>query len=423
MSWLQRVWRAATDGAPARDPLDDFWYERISILSAAGQPVTPDRAIQLPAVESCLLLLAQPIASLPLMLYRRNRDGSRTRVDDHPLFDLLHTQPNERQSAYEFRAQMQWNLAFHRNAYAEIRPGARGAVGSLLPVHPSFVTVERRDSGEIWYRIRDDRRGRERILHEQEIWHLRAPPFTSDGIAGVPTFESKRELFGAALALQDYAARYFANDGQSGGIIEHAGTFKTDEDRTKFMTAWRAARTGGHAHRDALLEFGAKYNRFSPNNEQAQFLETRKELDVRIAAIWNIQPHKLGNLDRATFSNIEQLGLEFVTQTLAPWIKLWEQAIRRDLIIGPGYYAEFNLDGLLRGDLLSRYQAFAIGRNWGWLSANEVRARENMDAIEDGDTYMAPANMVPADSLLAPSPAPTRERDANVIDMRSFADV
>jgi HK97 family phage portal protein len=388
MGWIGRLFGAAAPPGPA----DDYWYMPRGFLPATGVPVTVDRALKVPAVYASLQVLANPIGSLPLVIFRKRADGSKERVDSHPLFAVLHDQANAEATAYEFRGQMQWDLALHRNAYAEIIPGPRGAVDQLVRLDPLKLRSYRREDGSVWYEDRS--RAPSRHLSAEEVWHLKALPLAADGLCGVSTLTTAQETIAHAIAVQDYGARFFKNDGSSGGILEHPGSFRTEEDRKAFLASWRRARTGANQHRDALAEFGIKYNRAPTlNNEHAQFLQTRNAIAVEVAQIWRVPPHKIGILDRATFSNIEQQALEFVTDTLLPWIVLWEQAIKRDLILAPGYFAEFNVAGLLRGDLKTRYEAYAVARNWGWLSVNDIRRLENMNPIEDGDEYLRPLNM------------------------------
>lgn len=219
--------------------------------------------------------------------------------------------------------------------------------------------------------------------------------------------DAARHSIGAQIAATEYAARFWANDARPGGIIKHPGHFKDADSKTNFIRAWQRALTGANRHKVNVLEHGMEYQETRLTNEQSQFLETRKYQNEDIARIFRLPPHKVGINEHSTFSNIEHQGLEFVTDTMLPWLKRWEQAIRRDLILEPErpvIFAEFNVDGLLRGDIESRYRAYAIGRNWGWLSVNEVRAKENLNGIgEDGDVYLQPLNMQPAGEPEEPS--------------------
>lgn len=398
MTW--RFWERGAQAASSspRDASNDFWFNDVVGGSVpAGVAVTARSALQLPIVMDCLKVLTQPLASLPGAVFQRFEDGSRERAPQHPLHALLTRRPNARQTPYEFLGEMQWNLAFNKNAYAEILPGLSGPVGELRPHHPNLVTPELR-GGEVWYRVRDEKGARIRVLHESEIWHLKAPPYTSDGIAGVPVIETSRNALAKAIAVDDYGARFFANGAVSGGIIKQDGTFETDEMRDEFLASWRRARTGVNAHRDALLQFGFDYEASTAKNNEAQFLETLLDTSIAIARIWNIPPHEVGILEGAKFRNIEQQAIAFITKTMLPWFVLWEQRIAHDLILPsaalPGeFFFEFNLAGLLRGDLKSRYEAYQLGRQGGWLSVNEIRRLENMNPIEGGDTFLEPLNM------------------------------
>ena len=237
-----------------------------------------------------------------------------------------------------------------------------------------------------------------RTLHESEMWHLKAPPYTSDGIAGVPVIQTSKKALGKAIAVDDYGARFFANGAVSGGVIKNVGTFDNDEQKEQFIASWRRARTGVNAHKDALLEFGMDYVPGAAKNNEAQFLETLLDTAIAITRIWNIPPHEVGILEGAKFRNIEQQAIAFITKTMLPWFVLWEQRIGHDLVIPSAqlsgeFFFEFNLAGLLRGDLKSRYEAYHIGRQGGWLSVNEIRRLENMNGIEGGDTFLEPMNM------------------------------
>ena len=356
--------------------------------------------MQVPAVWNCLKLIADPIAHLPLVIYTRDADGGKTRFDHHPLFDVLANSPNDEQTAYEFRGQMAWDLGIYNAAFAEIIPGPRGPVDQLIRLDPQRMTAKRvRPGGPVAYRYHTPE-GRLRLLRSDEVWHLRGLPISSDGVNPVsPVLGGPgRQTIGKALALMEYASRFFLNDTSGGGILQHPGHFKDSESKENFLDAWRASRSRINRHRDAVLEHGIEYIRPGQTNREAQFTETSRESDLAIARIWNVPPHKIGILDRSGLRTIEQKALEFITDTMLPWIVLWEQAISRDLMIAPGrFFAEFNVAGLLRGDLKSRYEAYAIGRNWGWLSVNDILKLENSNGIgPEGDTYLQPLNMAPA---------------------------
>jgi HK97 family phage portal protein len=388
----------ADDRSLKRDPSDDFWYSRkVGVRSAAGAQVTIESALTLPVVIDCLKVLQDTIASLPLHLYERAEDGSATKAMRHPLYERLSTLPNDRMTAFEFWGKVVHDLGTRGNHFSEILPGPRGAIDQLVPLNADTISISVLSDGALRYEIREP--GRQiRYLLEGEIWHLKNSPLTADGLLGTSPIWYGREAIGSALALQDYAARFFANDATPPFVIQHPGSFKDEASKINFLAAIKKWWGGKNKGSPGILEFGMKVEKVGVNNEEAQFLETRNALNLDITRIWRVPPHKVGILDRATFTNIEHQSLEFVTDTILPIVRLIEQAISRDLILAPQrYYAQFNLDGLLRGDLQSRYSAYAIGRNWGWLSTNDIRRRENMNPVEGGDDdYLQPLNMVPA---------------------------
>ena len=221
-----------------------------------------------------------------------------------------------------------------------------------------------------------------------------------------------------ALAAQEYGGRFYANDQQPGGVLEHPNHFKDDEARMAFARSWAVARGGANRHKKAILEDGMKYHALGISNEDAQFLETRQYSDVEIARMYRIPPPMLQILDNANYSNTVELNRAFVVHALMPWLVRWEQRINSDLIIHRRrFFVEFNVAGLLRGELKTRDEAYAIGRNWGWLSVNDVRRLENMNPLEGGDDYLRPLNMVPADA----PPEPSGQRRPNGVDRQNGA--
>lgn len=402
-------WGRLLGASSGRDPTDDFWYQRVGQPGTAGQSVTHATAMQASVVFACIRCIAEAVSSLPLVMYERTGEDKRRAVQ-HPLFDLLHDTPNEEQTAIEFREQMQAWCSLRGTAVAEILPGSRGPVSQLIPLHPDWlrpVEVADGQGRKQWqFEYREPGAPARRLLRS-EVFLLRALMTEPGSPLGLDPISVEATSIGATLAATDYAARFFQNDARPAGIIKHPATFKDDESRSNFVKAWQRAFGGANRHRTAVLEHGMEYQQLGLTQEQAQFLETRKYHDVDIARIFRVPPHKVGILDRATFSNIEQQAIEFVTDTLRPWLVRWEQAIARDLILNRArFFAEHNVNGLLRGDTVARFQAYAIGRNWGWLSANDVRRLENMNSIgEEGDVYLQPQNMAPAGDVTNPMPS------------------
>lgn len=400
MSRLRRWFGVAGPAPPAnRDPSNDYWYGPVT---AEGQVVVNASTVpQIPEVYDCLQIIAQTIASLPLITYRRERNGGKARVDEHPIADLLHHQPNPRTTAYEFRHQMTWDLCLHRNAFAEIKEGRRGVVDELVRIDPTTVWIVKNGSDYV-YEIRDG--ATRRRLDREQVFHLRAPPLSSDNILGRSLIQDGHKTFARALALQDFATRFFENDATPGGLIRVKGRFPTVDAAQEFRRKWQHQFRGRNRHNVAVLDGDADFETIDIQNDKAQFIETYREVSLQCLRFWRMPPHKVGILDKATFSNIEQQSLEFVTDTLMPWLIAWEQGIRRDLIVHSDvFFAEHNVAGLLRGDIKARYEAYRIGREWGWLSADDVRSMENMNPLGAGvgDVYLQPLNMAPAGSTPA----------------------
>lgn len=405
MNLVQRAVSAMASGVglstSTRDAGNNRWWVPPSPATMAGETVDAETARQHWAVRACEEALAGPISTLPMQVFRRLDGDKREAVRDHPASRLLRRRPNRRQTAQEFRDEQQRHLGFWRNAYARIRPASDGGpLGSLEPIHPSRVLRVFSADDRVFYEVRrlEPEIGTD-IYSDEEIWHVRKAPLTADGLRGRPVFDTDRETLSKALAVERFGALYFANGGSGGGVLKHPGSFRTKEDQADFLSAWRAGGSGLNRHRDRLLLHGVEYQPFTVQNDEAQFLETKKQCGYEVASIWNMPPHRVGMLERATNNNIEQQSIEFVMYTLAPYVAAWEQAAARDLLIGDEaetHFIEINVAGLLRGDLATRWKSFAMGRQWGWLSINDVRRLENLDPIgPDGDVYETPLNMAP----------------------------
>jgi HK97 family phage portal protein len=399
---------------PKRDINDLRIWGDGGTYSSSGVTVTADNAFGLDITQGCLEALASPVASLPIMVFKRNGEDCEPALD-HPLYDLLHDSPNGRQTSTEFRDELIRHLSFWRNFYAQIVPDGDNPIGSLEIIHPKRMKeVKRTDDGRVTYRFSSLEVAKpDIVLRDDQIWHIRKPPLTDNGLQGRPIFETSYEVFGRAIAVKQYGSRFFKNSGRSGGVLKHPGNFKSKDDERDFLESWRSSGTGENAHKDRLLKYGVDYVPIDVQNDQAQFIQTMQEENNAVCRLWNMPPHRAGILDKATFSNIEQQSIEFVVYTLAPWIEAIEQAAERDLLVGDDqdqYFVEFNVAGLLRGDLAARYAAFAAARQWGWLSVNEIRKMDNLNSVKNGDEYLRPLNMVPAGS---PAAAPTEPTGGN----------
>ncbi|HQP79065.1 MAG TPA: phage portal protein [Bacteroidales bacterium] len=370
--------------------------------TTSGKTVNERTAMQTSAVYACVRILAEAIAGLPVHVYRYKENGGKERIFTHPLYRILHDEPNPEMTSFVFRETLMSHLLLWGNAYAQIVRDGRGQVIALYPLLPNKMDVSRAANGNLYYTYRLDYNesrihpARDTItLRKDEVLHI--PGLGFDGLVGYSPIAMAKNAVGMALATEEYGATFFANGANPGGVLEHPGVVK---DPQKVKDSWNSAYRGsGNAHRVAVLEEGMKFQSIGIPPEQAQFLETRKFQINEIARIFRVPPHMVADLDKSSFSNIEQQSLEFVKYTLNPWVIRWEQALQQSLILPsekPSLFLKFNLDGLLRGDYSSRMSGYATGRQNGWLSANDIRELEDMNRIsaeEGGDLYLINGNM------------------------------
>ena len=409
-----------------KDTLNGGNYSFFFGTSTSGSVVNERSAMQLSAVYACVRILAEALAQMPLHLYRNTTQGSTAKATDHPLYQILHDEPNPEMSSFSFRETLMTHLLLWGNAYAQVIRNGRGEVQALYPLMPDRMTVDRDNRGRIYYeytRSDSDARtlGRESqvLLRPSDVFHI--PGLGYDGLVGYSPIAMAKQAVGMGLACDEYGASFFKNGAQPGGVLEHPGVVK---DPKRIRDSWNAIYTGaGNAHKIAVIEEGMHYTPITISPEQAQFLETRKFQIEEIARIFRVPPHMVGDLDKATFSNIEQQSLEFVKYSLQPWISRWEQSIHRTLLLNEekrDYFARFNVDGLLRGDYQSRMSGYAVGIQNGFMCPNDVRALENMDLIPEelgGNLYMVNGNMLPLAStgayagVSASEPVPTESEE------------
>ncbi len=385
----------------ARDkPVDkaaDAGYSFLFGRTTSGKPVNERTAMQTTAVYACVRILAEAVASLPLHVYEYRDDGGKKLVHDHPLYYLLHDEPNPEMTSFVFRETLMSHLLIWGNAYAQIIRDGAGRVLGLYPLLPDKMEVQRDDKGNIYYvysRNSDENPTFKEYgnikLKAEDVLHI--PGLGFDGLIGYSPIAMAKNAVGMTLACEEYGASFFANGANPGGVLEHPGVLK---DPSKVRESWNSVYRGvSNAHKIAVLEEGMKYQQIGIPPEEAQFLETRKFQINEIARLYRIPPHMVGDLDKSSFSNIEQQSLEFVKYTLDPWVIRWEQSLQRSLLL-PGekgkYFIKLNVDGLLRGDYQSRMNGFAVGRQNGWFSANDIREMENMNPIPDeegGNLYL-----------------------------------
>lgn len=369
--------------------------------STSGKPVNERSAMQMTAVYSCVRILSEAVASLPLHIYRYNDDGGKEKAIDHPLYFLLHDEPNPEMTSFVFRETLMTHLLLWGNAYAQIIRNGKGEVVALYPLMPNRMTVDRDENGRLYYTYNTSKedaptmKGSLVKLDSTDVLHI--PGLGFDGLVGYSPIAMAKNAIGMAIACEEYGAKFFANGAAPSGVLEHPGTIK---DPARLRDSWTSTFGGSsNAHKVAVLEEGMKYTPISISPEQAQFLETRKFQINEIARIFRVPPHMVGDLEKSSFSNIEQQSLEFVKYTLDPWVYRWEQSMIRSLIPTADkskFFIKFNVDGLLRGDYQSRMNGYAIGRQNGWMSANDIRELEDLDRIPaelGGDLYLINGNM------------------------------
>lgn len=371
--------------------------------STSGKAVTERSSMQMTAVYACVRILSEAVAGLPLHLYRYTDTGSKEKAVDHPLYFLLHDEPNPEMSSFVFRETLMTHLLLWGNAYAQIIRNGKGEVIALYPLMPNRMTVDRDGNGQLYYQYQmgsDEAPTMKQgtvVLKPSEVLHV--PGLGFDGLVGYSPIAMAKNAIGMAIACEEYGAKFFANGATPGGILEHPGVVKDPE---KVRESWQSAFGGSsNSNKVAVLEEGMKYTPISISPEQAQFLETRKFQINEIARIFRVPPHMVGDLEKSSFSNIEQQSLEFVKYTLEPWLVRWEQSICRILLNADEktkYFVKFNVEGLLRGDYASRMSGYATARQNGWMSANDIRELENLDLISEedgGNLYLVNGNMMP----------------------------
>lgn len=362
--------------------------------SVSGKVVNARSSMQTTAVFACVRIIAETVASLPLHTYKYVGDG-KEKVYDHPLYKLLHDEPNREMTSFSLRETMMTHLLLWGNAYCQIIRNGKGEVLGLYPLLPDKMTVDRDKNDNIYYAYLKD--GITYYLGPDEVLHI--PGLGFDGIMGYSPVALAKNAIGLNIAAEEYGGRFFANNATPSGILSTPGTLK---DPTKVRDAWQAAYGGAsNSNKVAVLEDGLQYQAISMPNSDAQFLETRKFQIEEICRIFQVPPHMVADLSKSSFSNIENQSISFVVHTIRPWLVRIEQALNRKLFKEGEkgrYFVSFNASALMRGDYKSRMDGYSIGIQNGFFSVNDVRRMENMDPIskeEGGDLYLTNGNMLP----------------------------
>ena len=377
----------------ARSAADDFWFAPVGGDTASGVRVSPDVSMQLTVVYRCVNLLAATMAKLPLKL--RDRTSS-VPQDMHPVARLLGRRPNRWQTPYQWRAMQGAHVFLRGNGYSRIVFDGAGMPAELIPMHPDAVDIEETSGGDWRYKWKQ-KNGSAIVLLRDEVLHLKG--LSNDGITGMSPIAAQRESIGAAVAAQNYAARVFRNNARpGGGYLKTPAKFADVEAKRKFRDAWQDSQTGSNAHKTAILEGGMEYVALGMTNSDAQFIETRKYSDTDLCRIFGVPPHKVGVMDRATYSNMEQQNVEFFEE-IHSIAANFEQLIQMQLLTPDEeerLYVQFELKGVLRADSSTRSQFYGAAIKDGWMTRNEVREREDMEPLDGLDKPLEPLNMAPA---------------------------
>jgi len=396
----RRKERRTADGAAQSQKLKDFISGADmdgAGLSHSGVNVDEDTALKISAVYACVKVISETVASLPLKLLKEQENGDMAKARHHPLYSLIADCPNNEMTAFTFREMLMTNLLLWGNAYAHIKRNRKGQIVELYPLKSKNMEVVREPTTralQYKYTSDDEAAAETKTYRARQILHI--PAFSFDGVVGVSPITYAREAMGLSLATEEFGARWFGSGARPGGVLEHPGMLKDPE---RLRESWNKVYQGtANSHKIAILEEGLSYKPIGMSPDDSQFLETRQFQLSEICRIFRVPPHMIGDLSRSTFSNIEHQSIDFVVHTIRPWLVRWEQAIRRSLLTDTErtiYHPKFKVEGLLRGDFNSRMQGYATARQNGWMSANEIRALEDMNRIPNGgDEFLVNGNMV-----------------------------
>lgn len=366
------------------------------ILSKVGIHINARNALQVTAVFACVRLLSESIASLPLCLYRKTPKG-KEKATDLPLYEVLHDVPNPEADSFQFWQAFVANMLIYGRGYAEVVRNNAGQVVQMWNITTPYVRVQRnKETSELEYVVTPS--GTEQyILRKDQVF--RVDFFSLDALNTFHPLELAQNAIGLGIASEEYASDYFKNGANVSGVIEYPGVME-DNEAERFKKDIREAYTGlSNTARLMFLEQGSKFQKISNTPEESQMLETRKFQVEESARFYNVPLHMIGDLDHATFSNIEQMSLNYVIYSLRPYLVRIERAIAAQLLTQLDrmtLYSKFSVDALLRGDYLSRMQGYAQARQNGWMSANDIRDLDDQDLIpeeEGGNAYLANGNL------------------------------
>jgi HK97 family phage portal protein len=397
------------------EPPESFWrWPGVGRPTASGVTVTDQTALRVTTVLSCVKVLAESISTLPLMVFERQANGDKRPASEHPISEVLHTLANPESTAQSIRETLCAHVLLRGNAYARVLRDGGGDVREIWPIAPGCIQPERpRPAAPLVFRVSEPG-AKPETLRTDQVWRI--PGLSWGGATGLSPIGVARESVGLALALEQNTASALKNGARIAGIVSHPQVMD-DPEYQRFKGSWDEAYAGvTNAGKTVILEQGAKFEKVGMTFEDLQFLELKKFQVAEIARLFRVPLHMLFDDKAQPRANMEQASVEFVVYTLRPWLVRFEQTIQRDLLLPSErarYFAEHNVAGLLRGDFASRMAGFALARQWGWLSVNDIRRLENLNGIgPEGDVYLQPLNMVPAGTPAdAPATAPNAPQE------------
>jgi len=391
MNILKRIGNTVRKSLSAPTPLET---KLLGIRqAAAGISVTPAIAMQSTVVRACVEVIAETIGQLPVLVYKRDKDGKKERDGDSPLYDVLHDQATEWLSATEFRELLTRDALMYGNGYGLIERDGEDP-SALIRLDPCKMRIEATEDGEPVYEYTDG--SQKRVYAFTDILHIRAPSF--DGYCGVSPIFLAREAIALAIVLERHGGTLFKNSASPGGVIEHPARLG-DDVVERLSSSWADAHGGDASGGVAILEEGATYKQVGMTSTDAQYLELRRFAVEEICRAFRVPPIFVGDYGRATWGNSDAQGMQLVTYCLMPWLKRWEGEIRLKLIPSEKrkeMLAEFLVDDLLRADTAARYEAYSKAIASRFMNPNEARARENLPPYADGDKFENPNTSTPA---------------------------
>lgn len=391
MTLIDRIFRREKRSIKSDDPYIAEWF---GLRAGIGGHVDPNRASGIAVAHACIAIVSQNLAAMPLNLYRRSENGGRVRATDHPLYAVLHDMASPTMTAFEAREALIASLMVAGNAFARLEWNGRGQVKALYPLDPGKVAVEKLESGRLRYRVSSDGGG-VRIYLQEEILHLRYR-LARDGVMGLSPIQIARETFNLALTQQETAGKQAGKSFRPEGALVFPNPISGEQSRQILNKLEEKVNSKLASSGILVLDGGTEWKSFSFSSKDAEFLDSRKLANLDICRIWGVPPTVAGITDNATYSNSDQESRALVVRCLAPMARRIEQAMNAALLTDENrkaLFVEHDLAGLLRGDMKARYESYRIGREWGWLSPNEIRSLENLPGIDGGDEYLSPLNM------------------------------